>query len=344
MRRILLNKQTKGLRYTVYLFCVLIIVGTYGYMLIEDISFIDGLYMTIITVTTVGFSEVTELSPTGRVFTILLILFSVGLIGVMLNNFSRLMMDGYFRAQIRDFNLRKKMMKLSNHVIVCGYGRNGFQACEELADHRIPFIVVEKRDHVVERLREIPERLYIQGDASSEEVLGQANIQNAKALITALPNDADNIYVVLTAREMNPNLKIISRASAFQSDVKLRRAGADNVIMPDRIGGQRMAKLVAQSDVLEFWEYILLQKSQDVSLENISCDCIPERSGNLKITLSGLKLREKTGANIIGVKRENGQYIYNPSPDFILSRADDLFVLGSPLQLENLKALLSSQQ
>lgn len=343
MRSILLNKQTKSLRYAVILFFLLIFVGTYGYMLIENISFVDSLYMTIISITTVGFGEVKTLSPSGRIFTIVLILVSVGLIGVMLNNFSRLMLDGYFRQQFRDYNLRKRMMKLSNHVIVCGYGRNGFQACEELADHNIPFVVVDKRESAVERLREVHDRLYVQGDAASEDILNQANIQNAKALISALPNDADNIYVVLTAREMNPNLKIISRASGFHSDVKLRRAGADNVIMPDRIGGQRMAKLVAQSDVLEFWEYVLLQKAQDVSLENISCDCIPERSGNLKTTISSLRLREKTGANIIGIKRENGEYIYNPSPDFILEREDALFVLGSPLQIENLKGVLSGK-
>lgn len=320
---------------------LLISIGVAGYIYIEGLSFINALYMTIITITTVGFREMSPMTDMGKIFTIFLIVFSIGIIGYSLTNLSRLFLDGHFQQQVKDYKIKSKMLKLKDHVIVCGYGRNGFQACEELADHNIDFVVVEKRDHVVSMIREVPGRLFIQGDASSEAILHEAQITKARALISALPNDADNIYVVLTARELNPKLKIISRASEFRSDMKLRRAGADNVIMPDRIGGQRMAKLVAQPDVVEFWEYVLLQRAQDVKLETILCDNITIDNDN---TLSGLRLREKTGANIVGIKRDDGSYIFNPPSSFELIHSDTLFVLGTPTQLDTLRQFLSTHE
>lgn len=331
------NVQVKNLTIAAILVVILVSAGIIGYSYLEDLTLLDAVYMTVITITTVGFREMSPMSDYGKMFTIFLIVFSFGIIGYTLSNFSRLVLDGYFKQRLKDYNVKKKIVKLKDHVIVCGYGRNGYQACEELADHNIDFIVIEKRDHVVERIREVPGRLFIQGDASSEIVLNDAQIMKARALITALPNDADNIYVVLTARELNPNLKIISRASEFRSDMKLRRAGADNVIMPDRIGGQRMAKLVAQPDVVEFWEYILLQRAKDVKLEMVPCENLNPDHEN---TLKSMKLRERTGANIVGIKRNDGSYIFNPSSDFELTGSDTLFVLGAPSQIETLEKLL----
>jgi voltage-gated potassium channel len=318
----------------------LLLIGTIGFMLIEGHSLTDALYMTVITASTVGYREVSPPSDAGKWFTMFIIIYSIIVIGYAATHFSRLLLDGYFRQKLKDYNVKKQITKLKDHVIVCGYGRNGFQACEELADHNIDFIVIEKRDHVVERIRENPERLFIQGDAASEDVLNEAQIHNAKALITALTNDADNIYVVLTARELNPSIKIISRASDFKSDTKLRRAGADNVIMPDRIGGQRMAKLVAQPDVVEFWEYVLLQSAKDVNLEMISCELMSESTSNTRIKDIGL--REKTGVNIVGVKTEEGSFIFNPSAEFELTPTDQLFVLGSPEQIKKVKNTLQA--
>ena len=166
-------------------------------------------------------------------------------------------------------------------------------------------------------------------------------IRKAKALITALPNDADNMFVVLTASEMNPSLKIISRASDFRSDSKLKRAGATNIIMPDRIGGQRMAKLVTQPDVVEFIEYILLQRSRDVQLTEISCQQMA--MCNYKKTIRELKLRERSGANLVGIKTGEGAYIFNPSPDIEITQADKLFVLGTPGQVTKFKNILAEE-
>lgn len=313
-------------------------IGTTGYMLIEGWSFIDSLYMTVITISTVGFREINQPDDSGKLFTIFLIFISFGIFAYFITSAVRLIIEGVLQQTYKEFKMRKKIEKLSQHVIVCGYGRNGYQACVELASHGEDFVIVEKREHVISRILEDPALLYVQGDASSEEILDSAKIRSAKALITALPNDADNMYVVLTAREMNPNLLIISRASEFRSDMKLRRAGASNVIMPDRIGGQRMAKLVSQPDVVEFIENILLQQSRDVQLLEVSCQDFQDE--NIQKPIRDLKVREKTGANLVGLKTGEGFFIFNPSPDVEISPNDKLFVLGTQGQLIKLKKLL----
>ena len=232
-------------------------------------------------------------------------------------------------------------MKLKNHVIIVGYGRNGEQAAIELQEHDVDFVIIDKRDNVIARIRENPDLLYIKGDATHEEVLEQAGVYRAKALIVTTPTDADNVFVVLTARSMNPGLIIISRASELESLTKLKRAGATNVIMPERIGGQRMAKLVHQPDVVEFLEYILLQKSQDVTLEEISCN----RMANCYVgkTIGDLKALDTSGANIVGLKISGARYVFNPKPETTLSRNDQIFVFGTPEQVTMLKNLMARE-
>ena len=337
--KVLYHHTLKTLYVLLGLMVFIISTGTIGYMTIENYGFIDAFYMSVITIATVGFREVHPLSDPGKIFTVFLIIISLSIFGYVISSITRLIFEGVLHQSYKEYKVRKKIIKLKDHVIVCGYGRNGYQATIELISHGEKVVIVEKRDNVVAHIVVNPELLYVQGDASSEEVLEIAQIRKAKALISALPNDADNIFVVLTAREMNPGLKIISRASNFGADVKLRRAGATNVIMPDRIGGQRMAKLVAQPDVVEFIEYILLQKSNDVQLLEISCSNMAEC--NLQSTVRELKLRELSGANLIGIKTKDGSYIFNPSPDIEISREDKLFVIGTPGQLNKFEKVLN---
>ncbi|MCU4164262.1 potassium channel family protein [Carboxylicivirga caseinilyticus] len=338
----LYHETIRALLISAGLLVLTISAGSAGFALLEGYRLLDAIYMTVITMATVGFSEVVPLSDTGKIFTIFLIIFSLGIFGYVITQITRVIFEGVLHQSYKAYQLRKKIIKLEDHIIVCGYGRNGYQACVELAEHGEQFVIIEKRDHVVTRILEDPDNLYVQGDASSEEVLDAAQIRKAKALITALPNDADNMFVVLTASEMNPTLKIISRASDFRSDTKLRRAGATNVIMPDRIGGQRMAKLVTQPDVVEFVEYILLQRSKDVQLKEISCSKLAV--ANYKKTIRELKLREKSGANLVGIKTGEGTYIFNPSPDIEITPADKLFVLGAPGQLTKFELLLNDTE
>jgi voltage-gated potassium channel len=316
----------------------LIGIGTLGYHFIEGWELIDCLYMTIITIATVGFKEVGPLSTGGKIFTMGLIVTSLGSLAYVGTSIARFVFDGDLTNYIKTYRVDKKIEKLKNHVIIVGYGRNGEQAAVELAEHGVDFVIIDRRDNVIARIRENRELLYIKGDATHEEVLEQARIYEARALIATTPNDADNVFVVLTARSMNPGLTVISRASEIGSQMKLKRAGATNVIMPERIGGQRMAKLVHQPDVVEFLEYILLQKTQDVSLEEISCRNLAQQYVGKSIL--DLKVREMSGANIIGIKTGAARYIFNPDPKMIVSRNDQLFVLGSPIQIKKMKETL----
>lgn len=316
----------------------LIIAGTVGYRLIEGWEWIDCLYMTIITMATVGFKEVGPLSLAGKIFTMGLIITSLGILAYVTTSLARFIFDGELANYIKTYRVDKRIAKLKNHVIIVGFGRNGEQAAIELAENGVDFVVVDKRDNVIGRVRENPDLLYIRGDATHEEVLEQARIHDARAIIVTTPQDADNVFVVLTARSMNPGLTVISRASEMESLMKLKRAGATNVIMPERIGGQRMAKLVHQPDVVEFLEYILLQKTQDVILEELPCRKMSQQWVGKSI--ADMRIRENTGANIIGIKTGGARYVFNPDPQMILSRNDQLFVLGNRKQIDQLQVVM----
>lgn len=332
--------SSKTLKIGIAVILLLVVIGTLGYHFIEGWEIIDCLYMTVITIATVGFKEVGPLSTGGKVFTMGLIVTSLSSLAYVGTSIARFVFDGDLANYIKTYRVDKKIAKLKNHVIIVGFGRNGEQAAIELAENGVEFVIVDKRDNVVSRIRENRELLYIKGDATHEEVLEQAGIYDARALIATTPNDADNVFVVLTARSMNPGLTVISRASEMGSQMKLKRAGATNVIMPERIGGQRMAKLVHQPDVVEFFESILLQKTQDVSLEEISCRNLAQQYVGKSIL--DLRVRELSGANIVGIKTGGARYIFNPDPKMIVSRNDQLFVLGNPAQVKKLKEMLES--
>ena len=334
--------SNKTIRTAIVLLVMLLSSGTLFYWTYEQYPLIDAFFMTIITVSTVGFGMIHPLSEVGKLFTSGLIMFSLGSLAWVGSNLARFIFDGELKNYLKTYRVDKKIMKLKDHTIIIGYGRNGEQAAMELRNYGVDFVVIDKRENVISRAREDESLLYIRGDATHEEVLHQARIEHAKALIATTPNDADNVFVVLTARSINPGLKIISRASEMESITKLRRAGATNVIMPERIGGQRMAKLVTQPDVVEFLEYILLQQSKDVSLEEISCTHMATYFVNKPIKI--LHSKDKSGINIIGIKISGAKYVFNPDPGLTLSRGDQLFVLGSPKQIKEFREVLESQK
>jgi voltage-gated potassium channel len=320
------------------LLLAIISIGVIGYMLIEKFSFTEAFFMTIITIATVGFREVHPLSTLGMYFTAFLIIVSFGIFAYAVSTFTRYIIDGALGHYYKNRRVKNKIQKLKDHVVICGYGRNGRQAVQELKDHEIDIVVIERDEQAMSQIIENPDLLYIHGDSTRDEILSMCRIERARALITTLPVDADNLFVVLTAREMNPGMKIISRASNEHSDAKLRRAGATNIIMPDRIGGQRMAKLVTQPDVVEFLDFLMLQSSENVALEEISCN-------SLNICFEGkaireLEVRNDSGANIIGLKRPDNSYVINPLPETSLSVSDKLFALGTKNQLSRFRKIL----
>ncbi len=316
-------------------------VGVSGFILIEDYSLSEAFYMTIITVSTVGFNEVRPLSPEGRVFTAFLIIFSFSTFVYAITSISNYILDGEYKAYFKDLRVNKKVNKIANHTIICGYGRNGKQAALELKAHHRKYIIIEQNKDLIEELREQHDIPFVEGDATYEKYLEKAGIKTAKSLITTLPKDADNLFVVLTAREMNPNLLIISRASNDNSDKKLRRAGADNVIMPDKIGGAHMASLVIKPDVIEFVDHIMGQGEDSINLEEISFENLPEELKNKSIKELGI--RDKSGANIVGFRTPAGEYIINPSPETIIMPQAKIFVLGTLEQINAFRDFATQQ-
>lgn len=321
------------------LLILIMIAGTWGFCVIEHYTLLEAFFMTIITLSTVGYGTLHELSQEGMLFTGLLIIFSFGIFAYVISSLTRYILDGNFRNYLMQRKVIKQIENLKDHVIVCGFGRNGKQATQELLDHNEAVIVVENESNVIQEMGKQKKLIFVNGNATRDEVLEGAGIERAKALITTLPNDADNLFVVLTAREKNATMTIISRASEDHSDIKLRRAGATNVIMPDKVGGVRMAKLVSQPDVIEFIEAIMIRSGTDVNIEEISC-AADIHSCYINKTISELNIRQVSGANLIGMKTDGGEYVFNPAPDIKLKPDYKLFALGTIEQINKLKEVL----
>ncbi len=319
---------------------IIFLTGTFGFVYIESYTLVEAAFMTIITISTVGFREVHELSPEGMIFTGTLIIVSFGIFAYVLTTFTRFFIDGDFRKYLIFRKVSKHIKKIENHVIVCGFGRNGKQAAYELIAHGERVIIIDQDDTVNDEYVLNKDWVFIIGDATKDEILEIARVEHAKALITTLPSDADNLFVVLTAREKNSNIIIISRASDDNSDSKLKRAGANNVIMPDKVGGTRMAKLVSEPDIVEFIEAIMMRNEKIVNIVVISCKNEMHKNYYHK-TIRQLNIRKVTGANLLGLKNETGEFVYNPSPDIKLIPQYKLFALGTPQQIDNLRKLLS---
>ena len=327
----------KKLYIAIGLMLAVLIIGVAGYCLLENFTFLDSFFMTIITVATVGYREVNELDDSGKIFTSFLIIFSIGTFTYAISVITRYIIEGEFQTYFKHYKVNKEIQKLKNHVIVCGYGRNGRQACEQLTSGNEVYVAIESNPDIINMMRAEGNILFIEGDATNDDVLAEAGLERAKALIAALPSDAANVFVVLTARDKNPTLKIISRASDDASEHKLKRAGANNVIMPDKIGGTHMAALVTKPDVLEFIDHITGRIN--IRLEEILYSSLPESMRNKSIR--ELEIRNKTGANIIGFKTAGGEYVINPPPETIMMQDAKLFVLGTSEQVLKFKEILN---
>ncbi len=321
----------KKLYYALGLIIFIVLVGTIGYVIVEDWAVFDAFYMTIITVSTVGFNEVQELSVFGKLFTSFLIITSFGTFAYAISAVTTYIIGGDYVKYYKEFKMAKNLENLTGHTIVCGYGRVGNQAAHDLKFYKKEYLVVERDIEITES--DQAEAIFIKGDATDDMVLVKSGIKKAAALITALPKDADNLFVVLSARELNPKLKIISRASSYSSMRKLRIAGADNVIMPDTVGGAHMASLVVNPDVMEFLDLIKVSGKAAVNLEEIDFKELPE---DLKYCTIGTIKTAMVSCNVIGFKSKDGEYHINPSDDTEILPGSKLFVLGNPDQIKEL--------
>lgn len=324
--------------YTALLLLVLVfILGITGYKLISHYTWIDAIYMTVITIATVGFREVSPLTPVEKIFTSGLILTSIFVMGYAITVITEYILSKNNIGNLRQKRVKKKIKKMHDHIIICGYGRNGQQAVHKLLAYKQPFVVVEMDELVVDKYSS-DSILFITGNANEDEVLKKAGIEKATTLICALPSDADNLFIVLSARQINQNLKIISRATEETTLKKLKLAGADNVIMPDKIGGDHMASLVVTPDLVEFLDNLSVSGEDDsINVEQVSFSKVCPDGNEMKI--KELDLRKNTGCSIIGYKSPEGEYIVNPEPSLVLKRGSKLILIGRPFQIESLKQL-----
>ncbi|MFT5820131.1 MAG: voltage-gated potassium channel [Crocinitomix sp.] len=322
--------------YAIVLLVIVVLVGTIGFMIVQGWSFLDSFYMTIITISTVGFNEVHPLTDGGKLFASFLIITSFGTFAYAVSAITSYIVGGEYKAYFQEYKALKTAENMENHTIVCGYGRVGKQAAHDLRFYKKSFIIIERNAEITEDTQ-YNDVDFIRGDSTEDPILLKASIKRAAALITALPKDADNLFVVLSARELNPNLKIISRASSYSSMRKLRIAGADNVIMPDTVGGAHMASLVVNPDIMEFMDLIKVSGKAAVNLEEIEFQELPE---DLKYTTIGdLQDRSLSGCNVIGYRTEDGEYIINPGTDLKILPNSKLFVLGNPEQIKKLNTI-----
>ena len=310
------------------LFVVLLVAGTIGYMLLQHFTFIEALYMTTITLASVGFSETRPLDNTGRVFTICLILANLGILTYVVTKISRFLFDGEFIKLYKQLSMENKIATLENHVIVCGCGQNGSEAIKELQKSNLQFVAIDKSGPAY--INELP--YFILDDATQDEVLLRAGIKKAKAILITLPNDAENMFVVLTAKELNPNVTIISHASKDTSVKKIKAAGAHNVIMPDKLGGVHMASLVLFPDVKEFIDVMSTYQNNGIKITEL----VPTKSQ----TLQQLNSWQICGATILGIKQQNGEYIVNPLCEYYIELADRIIVMGNKEQINQLKKII----
>lgn len=309
------------------LFLLLLSFGISGYMLLQHYTFLEAAYMTIITLASVGYGETKTLDNTGRVFTICLILANLAILTFVITKISKFLFDGDFRNLYKKLKMENSIEKLENHIIVCGYGQNGTQAIKELKKSNLDLVVIDK---VLTTNDDV--KYFIHDDATKDEVLLKAGIRKAKALLITLPNDAENIFVVLTAKELNPNIKIISRASKDTSVKKLKTAGANSIIMPDKVGGIQMANLLLIPDVKEFMDVMNTYQSNGNNIVEI----VPTSSK----TLAELNCWQQTGVLLLGIKKETGEYVVNPKADYKIELSDKIIILGDKYEINALKKLI----
>lgn len=315
-----------------------ILIGTFWYWRVEGWSLVESFYMTVITLTTVGFLEVQPMGDRGRIFTTVLIFLGIAAVSYIANRFTDTIVSGYFQERMRLNQLRRLMKELSNHYILCGFGKTGRQIAEEFSLQNIPFVVVDTDADSVHRAQQLG-FIAVQGDATLDDTLHLLKIESAVCLISALTSDAENLYTVLSARTLNPNVRIIARASSEEAIQKLQRVGADMVVSPYITGGKRMAAAALRPQVIDFMDGIFSGLDQTYYMEEFFLD--PAVCSQIGKTLREAKLRTLTGVVIVAIRRGQGELIVGPRADDQLRAKDFLICLGTAEQLQRLNWLLS---
>jgi voltage-gated potassium channel len=314
---------------------VLVSAGTLGYYTIEkDFTLFESLYMTVITLTTVGFDPPHQLTTGGRVFTMFLLLGGVFALFYAATELIRIVISGEIQ-QLLGRGLMARLADLNNHLIVCGYGRMGRFVCREFSRQGLSFVVIDREADLLQDFN-LQGGLALVGDGTSDEVLRRAGVDRARALVVVLPSDADNLYITMSARLLNGKLFIVARAESEEAEQKLLRAGADRVVAPYAIGGNKVAQAVLRPTVLDFIELATRTEHLELQLEQTEVATGSQLAG---ISLSQSRLRAELGLIIVAIKKRHGAMIYTPSPDTVLEAGDTLIALGKRSQLDTLEQM-----
>lgn len=327
----------KRLRTAIFLLVMMTAIGTAGYMLIEGASLFNAYYMTIITLASVGYGEVFPLSNLGRFFTSILIVSNLGLFTYAISTIAHVFAEGGFSKLITAYVMLEKIRALRGHTIVCGYGRHATEVVQELAKQGIDFVVIEQSADKLHLLSETTHYLHVAGDATDDTILLEAGIEWAASLVITLPDDSDNIFIVISARQFNPQLRIICRSNQQADEAKLRRAGADHVVMPERIGGFYMATLVNKPDLVEFFTLISNMGPANVVFEELPVrSLLPRYQGR---TIEESHLIADCRIPIVAIRQPNGQYTLNPPPQTPLQPDTHIVVFGNPEQMKKFREM-----
>ena len=329
----------RGPGLAIALFFVVCAIGIVGYMAIEGWSFYDAFYMTMITVTTVGYREVHAMSRVGEWWTVLVLLAGVATLFYTASTVMAIVVEGGLYAHVTARRFNRMLEELSDHFIICGYGRIGGIIADEFRKQGVPYVVIERN---AERVHEIIEGggVAVEADASREDVLVRVGIHRARGLIAAVGTDAENVYTVLSARVLRPDLFIIARVESEDAEAKLRRAGADRVISPYHLGGMQMAATALRPAVVDFMRLATTSERLDLAAEQVEIGADAPFAGK---TLRDANLRQAFGVIVVAIQRSSGQMQFNPSPEDSLQVGDQLVVLGDAKQLKALEEAAGSK-
>ena len=318
------------------IFVFIVIFATIGYMALLDISFLDALYMTVITISTVGYTEVAEMTTEAKIFSIIVIALSVSTVGFIFSRVISLFSGGFVNQVWRKNKMERNIDEMKKHYIICGAGETGWHIIKQFQRQEVSFVVIDQDEQVIQELTENNIN-YILGDATQDEVLLKAGIERASGLVAALSKDADNVFTVLTAKQLNEKIHVVARAIDKSSHKKLKRAGANHTVSPNEIGGRKMATVLLKPSLTYFMDHVIETEDMTLDLEEIIVNTNSELAGK---KLQDCKIPEKTGLIVLAIRRQSdGKFEFNPKMDAILQKKDHLIVIGEYEQIENLKKM-----
>jgi len=307
-----------------FLLFLILVLGTVGYVLIEGWGIIDSFYTTVTTISTVGYGDFTPATRQGRLFTVLLVLFGVGTMLYSVSMFAEMMVEDRLKKVLGRGSMENRIERMKNHYIICGFGRMGSLICRELAEEKAPFVIIEKNPDVIQRLDD-EGYVYLKGDATDDKSLLRAGIKRAKGVVCVLSTDAENLYVILTAKELHAGIYILSRCEEEVSEHRLLRAGADRVVSPYKMGGMRMAMAILKPAMMDFIEITTRRQSLELRMEEMP---LSEDSSFIGKSLEASEIRKSYGLIIVAVKKDSGKMIFNPQAGYIIEKGDRLIALG----------------